>query len=117
MKPSAPGWPAKGRQISFRSVLLGSVLAILLVSVGLVGLVSYANATLAVRKLSGHVLRQTSDRIREEIESLLERAVLVSRVNKNRYNSRELTYDDFDEITEHFYKSMGVLEELSYVTR
>jgi hypothetical protein len=62
---------------SFRDVLLVAIIIIVLVPVGVVAAVSYMNGEATVRRLSTFVLRQTSDRIREEVGGLLERAALM----------------------------------------
>ncbi len=103
-------------RLSLRTVLLGSLLAILVATVGTVAAVSHTNSKDMVDDLAGHTKRQTADRIHDQIRSLLDRAVLVSDVNVNEFEGRKLSYESFESVTNHFYESMALVEELSYLS-
>ena len=104
------------RRISFRSALVVTVLAILLATVGVVGVFSYLNARFIVGDLSGHVLDQTAERIHDRIRSLLDRAALISDVQKKYLAGRSVTAKDFPKIVRQFYDSILLSTDLTYIS-
>jgi adenylate cyclase len=103
-------------RVSFRTVLLVTVLVIPLVTVGVVSLLSYRNARAIVDDLSERVLQQTADRIHQEVRTLLDTASVVSRVNQSALGRRSLAYDDLESIVLRFHRLMQVYEEFTYLS-
>jgi adenylate cyclase len=103
-------------RLSFRTVLLVTLLVIPLLTVGIVAFLSYRNARAIVDDLSERVLQQTADRIHQEIRSLLDTAAVVSRVNQSALSGRTLGYADLEPTVLRFHRLMQVYGEFTYLS-
>ncbi|MGF1465398.1 MAG: adenylate/guanylate cyclase domain-containing protein [Sandaracinaceae bacterium] len=103
-------------RLSFRVVLLLALIVVPLSAVTVVAILSYRNAALIVDDLSERVLQQTSDRIHQEVQTLLDEASVVSRVHRSALSGRELGFDDLPEIVIGFHRVIREHPRLTYLS-
>jgi len=96
--------------------MLFTLLGVLLATVGIVGVVSYLNASFIVNDLSAHILGQTAERIHDRIRTLLDGAALLSDVHRESLTGRRLSAADFPRLLPHFHESMRLARQLTYIS-
>lgn len=112
--PAAP--PRSTSRISFRIALLLSVVAILLATVGVLGIVSYANARSIVDDLAYQALDQTTARVHDRLRGLLDGAAHAGSVNAKRLAAKRWTLDDLPGLVQGFHDAILMNPALSYIS-
>jgi len=102
--------------VKFRSAQILALVSILLVTVALVGVMSYRNSVFALRELSAQILEQTSQRVDQHVESTLRVAVAQSKTYEDLLTKSAIDVNDSKRMTEHFLGSIRANPQLSYLS-
>ena len=102
--------------ISFRWALLLSVVAILLAAVGVLGVVSYANARSIVDDLAYQALDQTAARVHDRLGELLDAASHAGEVQAERLARKRWAPEDVPALVQGFHDAIQMNPALSYIS-
>jgi adenylate cyclase len=103
-------------KLTFRVTFTVIILSLIVATVAGVGTISYLNARFIARDLSSQVLRQASSRIAQRIESLLGTAASITEVNRNLFQSEQLSVTDFEAATAYFLQVIKVHRNLTFLS-
>ena len=102
--------------ISFRSALLVSVVAILLAAVGVLGIVSYANARSIVDDLAYQALDQTAARVHDRLRDVLDGASHAGKTQARRLARKRWRVEELPTLVQGFHDSIVMNPALSYIS-
>ena len=102
--------------ISFRWALLLSVVAVLLAAVGVLGVVSYANARAIVDDLAYQALDQTAARVHDRLGELLDAAAHAGNVQAARLAREHWDPEDVPALIQGFHDAIQMNPALSYIS-
>ncbi len=97
--------PERG-YISLQTVLVASVVAQILLAVGLTGWLSFLNGQKAVNSLVEKVNDETTLRIEQHVQTFLERPHLVHDLNQIVVEQGKLNVSEFEDLTKYFWAQL-----------
>ena len=100
-------------KLTFRTTLLSILVSLLLATVAVLGGASYFNIRFAAQDLADQILDQTSLRIEEEIDQLLDNAIKPSQLSLKRFNAGHARPNDFVSLIRDWELVIDVHPQLS----
>lgn len=102
-------------RIPLRLLLTVPFVIQLLGAVGLVGYLSYRSGQHSVENLAGHLIDQTSFRIQERLDDLVQASHLLIQLNDVEVESGDLELTDFAKLEQHFWHQLKTFESVESV--
>ena len=103
-------------RLSVRSAQVVTLLGVLLFTAVFVGGTAYLNARFAVEDLGRQLMEQTSQRVRQNVDGLLQIAVAQGAVNADLVRSGAVDVRDHEGMTRLFLSMLGAQPTLSYIS-
>ncbi len=100
----------------FRTVLVTVTLALLLVTVGVIGVTSFLAARRMAEDLSGQVLEQTARRIEDQVRNELELAIGQATLDAALLSSNQIDPLDKEAVSAYFLDAIRAHPQLSYLS-
>lgn len=109
--PHLPAMP----KLRLRTTLVVPFVLQIVVTVGLVGYLSFRNGQKAVTDLATQLSTQASDRVRQQLSNYLAAPVQIGRLNGQAIRLGILNPADQETMTRFFWEQMQTFEHLSYI--
>ena len=103
-------------RVSFRTILVGCLIAFLIGTVSVVSVLSYVSSKRSAEQLAGRVIDEVSLRVDKEIHSSLDVAVTQSEITERLFASGALDVKDLRKLALFFHDAMQVHRSLSYLS-
>src|SRR5687767_12633236 len=100
----------------FRTVLVTVTLALLLATVGVIGVTSFLSARRMAEDLSGQILAQTAQRIEEQVRGELEMAIGQATLDRALLGSGQIDPNDGNAVARYFTDAIRAHPQLSYLS-
>src|SRR5262245_48364704 len=103
-------------RLRFRTVLAGFVVALLVVTVSVIGITSFLSARETADDLSTQILEQTAERCDEQVRSELGLAVGQSRLDTSLFAHGRIDPRDPEAATSYFIDAIRARPQLSFLS-
>ncbi len=108
-------WSKFSGKGSLRSVLVVPFVLQIFAAVGLTGWLSLRNGQQAVNEVATQLRTETTERIKQHLESYLELPHVINQLNADAFANGELTIENHEGIERHFARQINLFDSVSYI--
>ncbi|PZO40512.1 MAG: hypothetical protein DCF19_11455 [Pseudanabaena frigida] len=87
----------------------------IVVSVGLVGYLSYRSGQDSVNQLATELRKQTVNQVGQFLNSYLATPVLINRINADAMKAGQISFQDLPQLEKHLYRQLQQFNNVSHI--
>lgn len=111
-RPLLARWLKTAPQLSFYWILSVPFALQIAIAIGLTGFLSLQHSERVVDRLAGHLMEETSDRVRENLQHYLDTPHLLQQIYRSNLRSGQLNPEDLEKLERYFWYQLQESDDI-----